>query len=225
MTSFLRTAVAAAISLISLSLFAAQPVAAEPQITFSSTVVTVSGVTPGTSVMVFGYGLEARTYESLPLRWSATVEDDDRDGIVTFDAQHAIPLRSVWVAADMTNADFAVASPPGFGVTRSELAPSSLRSKGKDVSAVDFERTPVTMIYILPGRRGAWVMREEDGSPTDVDGRANGHTVADVRHGKPVRGTDTVTSFAPGGTLIVIDELHFEVRAARLTPALLGGAQ
>jgi hypothetical protein len=224
MTHFFRTAVALAVSFISYSLFAAQPAAAEPQIAFASTVVTVSGVTPGASVLVFGYGLEARTYESFPLRWSATVEDEDRDGIVTFDAQHAIPLRSVWVAADMTNADFAVATPPGFSVMRSDLSSSSLRRNGKDVSAVDFERTPITMIYVLPGRRGAWITREEDGSPTDVDGRANGHTVADVRRGKPLRGTDAVSSFEPGGTLIVFDELHFEIRAMRLTPSLLGGA-
>jgi hypothetical protein len=134
-------------------------------------------------------------------------------------------LRSVWIIADQTSGDFAVATPTGFALNRRDLKGESLRRAADGASAFDFERTPVTMVYVLPGNRGAWVLREEDGGPTDADGSVNGHTVLAIRHGKPLAGPAPPAAFAPGGILVLLDESNFEVRAARLTPALLEGAR
>jgi hypothetical protein len=69
-------------------------------ISFDETAVIASEVTPGGPLAWFSVAREPADFIAIIVRRQEVMVDDDEDGIVVYDlAGHAVPYRSIWVAA------------------------------------------------------------------------------------------------------------------------------
>jgi hypothetical protein len=67
-----------------------------------------------------------------------------------------VPLRSIWMAVDMSSGAYGAASPAGYPATRVTLSSEHLKQTlGSDITQLAFPGTLVQFIVIRPGL-GAW---------------------------------------------------------------------
>ena len=205
---------------------AVTPDAADPVLAFEGkTTVKASNVTPGTEVVFFAVGLAPMGWESKMVRWSQAVTDDDRDGVVSFDAGRDIPCRSIWVVADVRNGHFTVAAPPACHLRRKPFDKKSLRKNGKGELELFLHARPyLDLLYVHPGK-GAWVISAADSHPTDADGESNGVTAIALSKARTLSGNGPATDFAPGGIVVAVDLYMLDVVAERLDAQSLAEVQ
>lgn len=200
---------------------AAAPPENSPAIAFDGQHITVSGVTPGSDVVVFALALDPDGFESTVVRWAEIVSDTARTGSVVFDARRDIPRKSIWTAVDLSNGQYAMAAPPGHPLRKRPwpTKPFHADSAGH-IDEFRADAPFVDMLYVHPGR-GAWVHRAHDGDTTDADGKPNGLTTLHLSTARSLNALPNGPELLPGGVLIVIDFYHLNVAAARLDGALL----
>lgn len=78
----------------------------------NATTVTVTGMTPGESVVVFCMMRETRDYVASMRRAQAVIADRERSGTVTYQPQGGIPLQSIIAAVELSSGRIAVGSRP-----------------------------------------------------------------------------------------------------------------
>lgn len=199
--------------------------AADPSVAFDGKLVKASNVTPGAQVVFFAVGLVPMGWESMIVRWSQAVTDEDHDGSVTFDAGREIPCRSIWVAADATNGHYTVTAPPNCHLRRAALDPKSFRKNDKgDLELFLHARPYLDLLYIHPGK-GVWAISAADSFPSDADGESNGVTAIALSKAKALAGNGTAKDFVPGGVLVAIDLYTMDVVAERLDAKTLEEVQ
>ena len=190
---------------------------------FGSHDAVITGLTPGGRAIVFAAGLAPQGQYSLMFEWAGTADDADHHGSVSVDFGRDIPGSSIWCVADGTTGDYLVISPKA-PVPVATLLPNSLRRRGGTVSQVVYGHAFLDLLYIEPGR-GAWIIRDADGSRTDEDG-PNGATAVSTGRMKPLwEGLEAPAELRPGGVLVAIDRIRFEAAAVRLDAAMIGAAQ
>lgn len=104
-------AISALLVIASATIQAAQPAMA---IIISGQTITVSGVSPGSEVLVFGASQHMVGYFPAYDTFQEFVADDGHDGVVKVDFRGPIPRRSVWIAVDTRNGEYVVAAPIGY---------------------------------------------------------------------------------------------------------------
>jgi hypothetical protein len=195
-----------------------------PSVRFGARDLTVTGLTPGGSAIVFAAGLQPSGVYSVTFKWSGVVEDTDKDGAVTVDVGRDVPGTTIWCVADAKTADFVVVTPGGRPVPYTFLRPGDLRKRSNDVSQLAFGHAFLDLLYLEPGG-GAWTSSDSDGSATDEDG-PNGKTTVSADRFKPLIASDKpLKQLRPGGILVAIDMIRLEVLALRLDGATLGSGQ
>src|SRR5260221_12034148 len=166
-------------------------------ITFNKTSIRVSGITPGGTVVIYGVAMVRIDYGDNVMRYSKVLQDDDHDGVVTYDHGALIPTDGVWVAVDATNGQFAVAAPKwGLNVAAPQVLP--LRKNGAGaVDSFAFGYRTADMIYIHPGH-GVWAVHGYDSSPHP------GTTTVSLRDATSLlpSGESRATEFVPGGVIV-----------------------
>jgi hypothetical protein len=199
--------------------------AGAPTISFISNGIRITGITPGGTVLIYAVAMVRVDFNDHLERYQRTLQDDDHDGIVIYDHGKAIPPDGVWIAVDITNGQFAVASPLTGLKTAVAPAKPLHRNAGNHVDTFSFAYPGAEMIYIHPGH-GAWAVHGYDGGASDHDTRKGvmGLSVSDAQ---PIlqSGETKATEFVPGGILIVFDLPFFRVTTMRLTGSDIGGAQ
>lgn len=179
---------------------------------FSSDTVTVSGAGRGHQVVVFGLGIGNLGRYALLTRDVETPTDTDGDGIVTVTPRQ-LPYRSLWIAVDMEDGRYGVASPAGALPKLLEPSSGTWRS---DLRELEVSRRFLEVLLVRP-RGGAWTLRTTEGGPKDADGRRNGllrirldrmQRLTDDSNGPPVA--------LPKDLLVVVDPqtLHYYIGAA-----------
>ena len=187
-----------------------------PVLSFDGQTVKASNVTPGGQVVFFAVGRVPFGWGSDIVRWAQAVSDEDRDGTVTFDAGQAVPCKSIWVAAEVQNAHFTVASPPECHLRRAPLDKKSLRKNGKGELELFFHERPyLDLLYVHPGQ-GAWVVSAADSYDTDADGESNGVTAIALSKARSLSGDAPPKNFGHGGVVVAIDLYKLDVVAERL---------
>jgi hypothetical protein len=205
--------------------FAGGAFAAEPVVVVEPTKLSVTGVTPGTEVLVFGIGLQPKGYHVVVRRWSTVVSDSDHDGAVNFALDPPITWNTLWVIADLRTGKYVIASTPGFPVARAWLPRRDLR-RGSDgtVARLLYERSTADVLYLVPG--GAWTLHLADGEPSDGDGTPDGAISVEIeRLAGVLPATPPPRALTPGGTLLLIDQSRLDLLELKLDAELLAGAQ
>lgn len=190
---------------------------AAPQITFSARTITATGLTPNREAVVFGAARAALGRSYRLERWGAVTEADAK-GQLTFDLGRSISANSIWCIADLTTGEYVVASPRTYDLSIVSLLPNAFR-KGSESDEFVFNHPYLDMIYVHPGE-GAWTAEVAEGSAIDRDG-PNGVIVLSLADMTPLGNAPTLHTFAPGGVLVAIDVLRYEVAVIRLDPATL----
>lgn len=191
-----------------------------PAITFTKTTVRVSGITPGGTVVIYGVTMESIDYGTTVMRYSQVLQDDDHDGIVTYDHRGQIPSDGVWVAVDAQNGQFALSTPKwGLRIADAQVHPLRKNATGI-VDSFAFGYRNVEMLYIHPGH-GVWAVSGFDKSVRP------GMATVSLRDAVSLlpSGEARASEFAPGTTIIAFDLPFFRVTTLHLTGADLGGAQ
>lgn len=161
---------------IVLALLAWLPAAAlgQPGIAFEEGAVRVSGLSPGTSVVVFAASLERPDVYVRVVRRQHLLSDDDRDGEVRLDLPDGVPRHSLWAVVEMATGGVATAVPQDAPLRHRETPRGALQhAPGGGIDAVSLPEPLLELLLVRPGV-GAWRGRFAEGTPTDSDGAGNG---------------------------------------------------
>jgi hypothetical protein len=127
-------------------------------LTFSTRTISVSGASPGSSVVLFGVARESHHYYSEIVRRVELLADTDRDGMVALVLDRDIPPKAIWAAVDLSTGAFVVRPSPGY-----ENAPFSLTDeqlKKDNNGQLKKMELPVSEVQLLLARPGvgAWYL-------------------------------------------------------------------
>jgi hypothetical protein len=211
-----------------LILLASPAVAAPPSLNLQigKTTISVSGLTPGGTAVIFGASREPipDAYMDRVERWAASVDDVRHDGTATFDLGKDVPAVSVWAAVEVQTGQYATSAGQS-GLRVLPLLSNPLR-KGNSglVDRFAFARSYLLLLYVHPGK-GAWTWYATDGTAGDLDGR-NGSAVVSLAAGEAVGAPSSPSSaFVPGGILVAIDYINLDLAVVRVDEALIRGAR
>lgn len=152
-------------------------------------------------------------------RFAEVLSDDDGDGAVVFTPRGGVPLRSAWIAVDLSTGAVAVTAPEDYDLDRAEMDRKTLkRDAGGLVSALEWDALSVELLLVRPGD-GAWLLRGHEGGPKDRDGARNARLTIEPGDAEPLRGIDAAApkKLKAGDVLIALDPVRLTVRTLTLT--------
>lgn len=161
--------------------------AAQPEIRLFDDRLTVTNVSPGGTVAIFGAARQEGAAAHLS-RWQRAVEDTNRDGAVELALPVPIPPDSVWFAVDVETGALAVARPPASRFRPRDFAPEML-VKGPDAKIDRFvvNKGMVDLLVVRP-HVGAWTGQAVDGHGSDDDGAQDGRSTVVFTGGRSLHG-------------------------------------
>jgi len=191
---------------------------AELAVSFEQAAVLASELTAGGDALFFSVAREPQGYFNRIVR-RAGVEVVDALGDARFDLpEGAVPLKSVWVVADVETGDCTVAAPSGFPLRQVpfpgkafEVGPPGL------VNRLRHTQEDVDLVLVRPGV-GAWRLQTHDGAPTGRDEEAGSGVLTALEDLEPVdaTGLPPPDRYAAGDVLVVIDARDLTFYATRL---------
>lgn len=225
-----RAAIVVAFGLLCSTVFSSVAVGAPPEgqtvsLSFESAAVVAHGATPAADVVFFSIAREPQGYfQRVARRQEILVADVDGDA--RFELDEETPLKSVWVAADLTTGAYAIGAPPGFPLQEIEFpgqgfevgAPGQVQRLRQRFSWVD-------MLVVRPGT-GAWSLRAWDTGPTDRDGADDDLTTTSVEDLVPLGvSPGPPQRYQRDDVVVVINPRDLRFYAARLIGAPASGRQ
>jgi hypothetical protein len=90
------------------------PVAAQPVIHIAETQVVATGMTPGGRVAWFAFARERTDWTSRALHWEDASGLADGSGQTVLDLRRPVPVKSIFIAVDMSTGAFAASSPLAY---------------------------------------------------------------------------------------------------------------
>lgn len=156
--------------------------------TFGERSLTISGVTVGGRLVVFGVARELlNTKPATPavVIRAEILTDADRDGIVRLDFPVPVPRRGMWSVADLQTGAHAAFPTPGYEPRRVELVPELLRNDNAgQLNKLEWPFSQIDLLVCRPGvGGGAWRFYASKASLYD-ENRSNGKRALriDVAH-------------------------------------------
>jgi hypothetical protein len=205
----------------------------QPVLTFVGHVVTVGNLQSPSGAVLFAVGLVPDGYQSTVVRWASILPDTAHTGSVQFDTGSSIPCKSIWVAADLTSGQYAIAAPPGCPLRMASLAAHSFKRNAQgDIDSFVHPGPFLDFLYVHPGK-GAWIIRAKDGyegistgtdddTESDTDGKSDGvTTVAFGTARNLVAGSSENMKLVPGGLLFAIDLYRLDIVVVRVDQQML----
>jgi len=129
-----------------------------PALRFSGKTVTVTGIAPGASAVVFSVANEPDGGAvPIPMRTTQTVQlnDDDRDGQVSFDRERVVPAVGIWIAVDLSSGERTVSGGPGFEPVALQLTDVAKQDNNGQLRKLSADLGEVEVLVVRP-RMGAW---------------------------------------------------------------------
>lgn len=182
-------------------------------VSFTPATVVVTSEERSHQFVLFAIGIGSHGRAALLTREVLTETDTDGDGVITFTPRR-IPRRSVWVAVDVENGAYGIASPSGELPSPLPVGDEAWRGGRTDLEVA---RRYLEVLLVRP-RVGAWTKRATDGGPQDDDGRYNGTSRLRLEKMDRLLGDSGGPPFAaPKDLLVVVDpqSLQYFVREAR----------
>jgi hypothetical protein len=189
--------------------------------------VTVTGASPGSSVIYFAVGLYPTGYEARQAKWSSVVDDTNNDGTTVLTVTEGVPWKSIWVAVDLANGHYGVASPPGFPArTATGNGVDLLKASGGNVTRLArAHRLTQQALWVKPGE-AAYVATITDGTASDTDGHVNGQISFDAASMTRLTGATATLheNFEVGGTVFLLDSDRLDLMVFQLDEAAIQAA-
>lgn len=203
--------------LLPLALGAAPLSAASPvTLRFEPGAVVAQGITPGAQVVWFSIAREPQGYVSRVVRREDLVSDVDKDGSAAFPLEEGAPVKSIWVAVDLSDGRFAVAAPEGFALREVGFPADGVRPVGGLLRELRNARGAAEILVVRPGV-GAWGLSVADGGQTDEDGANDGTLIASLSDAYAIDGSpETPGHLSPRDVLVMIDPQRMEYYAVSL---------
>lgn len=191
---------------------------AELEGTFEEAAVVASKLSPGGDAVFFSVAREPQGYYHRIVRRSG-VEVVDALGEARFEvAEGEVPLKSVWVVADVATGAFSVAAPEGFFL-RELPFPGRAFEVGAPgvVTRLRHAAEEVDLVMVRPGE-GGWSLCAWDLSPKDRDEEDDDRVVTSLADLEAVDavGLSPPARFAAGDVLVVINPRDLTYYATRL---------
>jgi len=170
-------------------------------LTFTPSTVVVSGDAPSHEIVLIAIGIDRFGRSPLLTREVLTQSDSDADGVVTF-TPRKVPERSLWVAVDVQDGAYGVASPVNELPATLALAASVWEAQR---TVVTVARPYVEVLLVRPGS-GSWALHGAEGGSHDADGRRDGLLTLrlDTLEGVTIESAGPAAALA-GDLLVVID--------------------
>lgn len=202
--------------LLAVALFAAGALSATEHsihITLEASSLSLSDITPSGRVALFAMSMRQERGMPTLRRFEKVLTDDDGDGSIVFQPGGGVPLRSVWLAVDLTNGSLASASPAGTELNPRAIGSDELvRNAQSAAVALRQERLSVDLLLVRPGT-GAWILRAREGGSMDGDHTRNGMltvTFADAEALDTGSGS-APAQLQPGDVVAAIDPSQFDL--------------
>lgn len=197
---------------------AALPAAAQPAIGFEENAVVARGLTAGGSVVWFGVARERINWTSHVTEWQDAEALVDKDGWATLNLGREVPVKSVWVAVDMTTGGFAASSPPTYPWATHAAFPTEGAVFASDrVSLLSFrdDRQELEVLVVRP-TVGAWRATVRHDDPASKEGTGVVFSYSDlIPWGKL---PSSPGKLVPGDVIVAIDPNRMEYFAQQLGP-------
>ena len=158
--------------LFAVAIHAAKP-AQRLKLTMGMDSIDVERATNGGKVLLIGYERTARDFSRVFRR----VEREgiaSADGDAHFDIGHVIVSSSIWVAIDITTADYGAVSPDEKKLRAGELLPDDIKKDPEGHLAKVIVRFPQVYMLLIRPAVGVWELTSGDGGPFDGDETMNG---------------------------------------------------
>jgi hypothetical protein len=179
--------------------------------------ITVQGVAPASTVVLYGVGLEPYRYSTRIVE-SATVIAAV-DGTVTYTPSTPIPFRSIWIAVDQQSGAFVVSGRVAYPIQRRLFDESAFRrNQAGEIASLDSAQPELYTLIVRPGS-GAWRIFTRDGGTGDADAVADGSVGVLFRQATaigPVAGSTPPDYLVDGDVVALIDPLHMDIAARQL---------
>jgi hypothetical protein len=190
---------------------AASTAAAAVRLTVVADGVRIEGVSPKSSVYVYGVSREARGTFSDVVESDATLYDDDGDAVIWWTPPTSIALRSIWIAIDLQTGAYAVGTPDGYAGTEIPLSDSNFSSRGA-VGATDLalDGDVAHFLVVRPGG-GAW----SAAAGANVHSSRATIAVADLNRGR--NALPAPASIEAGDIVVMINSFRAEYAVLRVT--------
>jgi len=195
---------------------AALPAGAQPTISFEENAVVARGLTPGGLVAWFGVARERVNWTSRVAEWQDAEALVDKDGWAALDLGRQVPVKSVWVAVDMTTGGFAASSPPLYPWATHAAFPTEgavFASDGVSLLSFRDDRQELEVLVIRP-KVGAWRATVRHDDPASKEGHGVIFSYSDlIPWGKL---PSSPGQLVPGDVIVAIDPNRMEYFAQQL---------
>jgi hypothetical protein len=142
------------------------PAAAQPVIQIAETQVVATGMTPGGRVAWFAFARERTDWTSRVLHWEGASGLADASGQTVLNLGRPVPVKSIFVAIDMSTGAFAASSPPAYPWAAHVPFPVDGLAFGADqVSVVSLRDSHEELeVLVVRPQVGAWraTVRHDD---------------------------------------------------------------
>ncbi len=180
----------------------AQAVPGQPtaQLSFETSAVVASGLTPGDSVAWFGVEYRVDAEFSGDITQHFDVGTVAADGTVRLDLAQPVADRSFWVAVDVGSGLYAVSGANGFPLTKPAQAAQLVAGNGTVADAIFDQRPYLIGLVVRPGT-GAWSFAGGDGGTRDMDGAVDGQLSFALNQLDPLVGSPAAPMQSASGDL------------------------
>jgi hypothetical protein len=187
------------------------PVSQPPSVALTANAIEASGLTPSSSIVVFGLARRSEIYWQ-SLERTAEIVPSDATGQARLELDQEMAWKSVWFVVDIPSGQYIATVPDGFVLDQIEFPG---RGIGAALNILESEGESKEYLWVRPGL-GAWTLTALDGGSNDGDGNADRRIRAEVSHFKPLgTGPAAPEKFSPGDVVVSVDYRSWTVNSAR----------
>lgn len=193
------------------------PTASTLTVSFGEKSLTVTGVSPGGRVVVFGVARESIGKPAIPaiVIRAEMLSDSDGDGTVTLQLPVAVPQYGMWAVVDLASGANQAFPTPGYSSPqRVELTPELVRrDSAGQLRKLEWPFGQIDVLVARPGGRmdqGAWKLFASKGSGLDENrGTGKRELRVDISAMTPIGDSPAGPGTLRDGDVVAIFDRHF----------------
>lgn len=176
-----------------------------PSIAVNIGSISISGLTPGASAIVFSISREKRGYATGYVRHDYLLRPANVLGNAGVTVSSVSPI-SVWCVVDLRTGAYATATPSGYALRQIPFPNDSLRAVGNvQLNRLRLKHDFLEILWVRPAV-GAWLASVGDGGESDSDHTVDGHLSVGPEQMEPLGSSPPPPNhFLPDDTFILVD--------------------